>query len=42
MLNRGDIDELKAVFDRCELTVYASQFDMSTVLHHHGESYLNS
>lgn len=36
MIHRGDIDELKAVFDNCEITAYAGRCDLNTALHHYG------
>ncbi len=36
MINRGDIEELKAVFDNCEITAYAGRCDLDTALHHYG------
>lgn len=36
MIHRGDIEELKAVFDNCEITAYAGRCDLNTALHHYG------
>ena len=36
ILRRGDIDEIKAVFDKCEITAYAGRCDLDTALHHYG------
>ena len=36
MIHRGDIEELKAVFDNCEITAYAGRSDLNTALHHYG------
>ena len=30
ILRRGDIDEIKAVFDKCEITAYAGRCDLDT------------
>lgn len=36
ILRIGDIDEIKAVFDKCEITAYAGRCDLNTALHHYG------
>lgn len=36
MIHRGDIEELKAVLDNCEITAYAGRCDLNTALHHYG------
>ena len=36
MIHRGDIEELKAVFDNCEINAYAGRCDLNTALHHYG------
>jgi ankyrin repeat protein len=36
ILRRGDIEEIKAVFDKCEITAYAGRCDLNTALHHYG------
>ena len=36
IIHRGDIEELKAVFDNCEITAYAGRCDLNTALHHYG------
>ena len=36
ILRRGDIEEIKAVFDKCEITAYAGRSDLNTALHHYG------
>ena len=36
IIHRGDIEELKAVFDNCEINAYAGRCDLNTALHHYG------